>query len=263
MLVLLNARSKPEQAEELVNNLLSDVRHALRGLRKNPGFALVIILTLALGIGANSAIFSVVNGVLLRPLPYGDPERLVFIWNQFPAAGEDEMPVSQPEILDWQEQAEVFEGVAGLTTGEQNVLWTLTENGETEKYEGAFTTANLFDVLGVNAALGRTFLPEEGQQGAEPLIILSDGFWRRRMGADPNIIGRALTIRGEERLVVGVMPQGFHTDLNVTSAGPVDFWINLPLNPEQNRQFRFLNTVARLKPTATLEQAQTHTATRP
>ena len=109
-----------------MGNLLSDLRYAIRGLSRKPGFAVVVISTLALGIGANSAMFSIVSGVLLKPLPYNEPDHLVFVWNRFPGVGENEMRVSVDEIKDWREQSEIFSGVAGLTTGEQNLLWTLT-----------------------------------------------------------------------------------------------------------------------------------------
>ena len=239
-----------------MRNLLSDLRYAIRGLGRKPGFAAVGVLTLALGIGANSAMFSIVSGVLLQPLPYGEPDRLVFIWNQFPGAGENEMRVSAAELVDWREETEIFAGVGALTTGEQNLLWTLTADGRTERFSGAFTTVDLFEVLGVDAALGRTFLPEESTEGRNDVVILSDGFWRLRFGADPDIVGTRLTINGEDRTVVGVMSPGLNTNLNVSGAGPVDFWVAASFDPGQNRQWRFYNTVARLAPGATLEQAQ-------
>lgn len=119
-----------------MKNLLFDARSAVRGLARRPGFAALVILTLALGIGANSAVFSIVSGVLLRPLPYGDPDRLVLVWNRFPGSGENEMRVSMAELADWREHSELFEGVVGLSTGEQNLLWTLTADGRTEKHSG-------------------------------------------------------------------------------------------------------------------------------
>ena len=244
-----------------MNHLMADMRQAFRGFRKSPGFAVVIILTLALGIGANSAIFSIVRGVLLSPLPYGEPDRLMFIWNHFPSTGDAEGGVSPAEIADWWDHPEIFEGVAGIATGEQNAIWTLTENGETEVYSGAFATVNLFDVLGVGAALGRTFVPEEGIEGQNDVVVLSDWLWRRRFGADPNILGRRLTIRGEDLTVIGVMPPGFHTDLNVSNAGPVDLWVANPFDPNGRREFRFFNAVARLNPSTTLEQAEARAKT--
>lgn len=168
--------------------LISDLRYAIRGLLRHRGFTLVAVLTSSLGIGANSAIFSVVRGVLLSALPYGDSDRLVFFWNQFPAVGENELPLSHAELVDWRAQTDVFEGMAGLTTGEQNFLWTLeTEDGRTEKYSGAMATANLFDVLGVEAALGRTFLPVEETRGNNLVMVLSDAFWRSRFNVDPSL----------------------------------------------------------------------------
>ena len=113
-----------------MNHLMADMRQAFRGFRRSPGFAVVIILTLALGIGANSAIFSIVRGVLLSPLPYDEPDRLMFIWNHFPSTGDAEAGISPAEMADWRDHPEIFEGVAGIATGEQNAIWTITENGE-------------------------------------------------------------------------------------------------------------------------------------
>lgn len=239
-----------------MTNLWSDIKYALRGFKKNRGFTFIVIATLALGIGANGAIFSVVRGVLLSPLPYSQPDRLTFIWNQFPALGDNQMGLSADELEDWRGQSEVFAGVAGIGTGEQNVLWTLTVNGETEVYDGAFVTANFFEVVGVEAQLGRTFLPEEAIQGADNVMVLNDAFWRNRFGADPAIIGRKLTIRGQDLEIVGVMPPGFHTDFNVSNAGPADFWVVLVLDRTFGRVARFMNTVARLSPGVSLESAQ-------
>ena len=239
-----------------MSEIMASVRYAIRGLRRNPGFTAIVVLTLALGIGANSAMFSVVRGVLLTSLPYRDPDRLMFLWNYFPSTADDETALSQAEIADWRDHPEIFDGVAAIATGEQNAIWTLTENGETEVYRGAFATVNLFDVLGVEAALGRTFVPEEGIEGQSDVIVLSDWFWRNRFGADPNILGRRLTIRGEGRTVVGVMPPAFHTDLNVSNAGPVDMWVARPNDRNTRREFRFMNVVARLSAATTLEQAR-------
>ncbi len=237
--------------------ILSDLRHVFRGLWRHPGFTAIAVLILALGIGANSAIFSVVRGVLLTPLPYGDPGQLVSLWNQFPEAGEDMMGLSHAELTDWRQHDDLFAGVASLTTGEQNFVWTLeTDDGRTEKHSGAFVTANLFDVLAVNAVLGRTFLPEEETEGHNLVVVMSNAFWRTRFNGDPSIVGRTLRIAGEERTVVGIMPPGFHTSLNVTGAGPVDFWVAMVVDPNSPRMFRGLNAVARLQPSVALRQGQ-------
>ena len=238
-------------------SILSDLRLVFRSLLRHRGFTAIAVVILALGIGANSAIFSVVRGVLLTPLPYRDPGELVLLWNQFPAAGEDMMRLSHAELADWRRASQVFVGVAGLSTGEQNFLWTLeTDDGRTEKHRGAFATANLFDVLGVDAAMGRTFLPEEETEGNNLVAVLSDAFWRGRFNADPAIVGRTLRIAGEDRTVVGIMPPGFHTSFNVTSAGPVDFWVAWAIDPTRPRVFRGINTVARLRPDIDHRQAQ-------
>ncbi|MCZ6758985.1 MAG: ABC transporter permease [Gemmatimonadetes bacterium] len=238
-------------------NIWTDIRLALRGFRRNPGFVAIAIVTLALGIGANGTIFSVVKGVLLSPLPYAEADRLAFIWNQFPGLGDLEMGVSANEMEDWSGESEIFEGVAGIFQGEQNAIWTLTVNGETEVFDGAFVTANFFDVMGVGARLGRTFLPEEGIEGNDNVVVLADAFWRSRFGADLNILGQRLTIRGEDLEVVGVMPPDFHTNLNVSNSQEADFWVVLFPNLEFGRAARFLNAIARLADGVTVETAQT------
>ena len=224
-----------------------------------PGHALVIVGTLALGFGANTAIFSIVRGVLLSPLPYNDSERLVLLLNQFPESDEKDMPVSMEEIRDWRAEPNLFAGVAGIRTGEQNVLWTLEMDGRTEKHDGAWVTSDFFDVLGVEAAVGRTFLPEEGVEGRHRVMVLSHAFWLGRFAADPSIVGRALRIRGEELDVVGVAPPEFNTAWNVSGARAVDFWVVDP-GAERRRVWWTFNAVARLAPSVSLEQADARAA---
>ena len=239
-------------------HLLTDFLYTLRGFGRRPGYALVIVLTLALGIGANSAMFSIIKGVLLEPLPYEAPDQLAFIWNQFPGSGEEEIQLSHHELLDWRTETEIFADVAAINTNEQMAVWTLTFNDKTEVHDGAFATSNLFDVMGVGAALGRTFIPDDGVKGQDKVVVLSDGVWRQRFAADPDILGRTLIVRGESRVVVGVMPRGFHTDLNVVDAREADFWVPLVFNLDFPREFRWLTVVGRLRPGVTPTQANAH-----
>ncbi|MCH7564267.1 MAG: ABC transporter permease [Gemmatimonadetes bacterium] len=153
-----------------------EVRRTVRSLMKRPMYSLVIVGTLALGFGANTAIFSLVRGVLYSPLPYQDAERLVMLWNQFPESDDGNLAVSREEMKDWRAEEGLFAGVAAIRTGEQNALWTLELDGRTEKHDGAWVTSNFFDVLGVDAQLGRTFLPEESVDGSHRVMVLSDAF---------------------------------------------------------------------------------------
>ena len=240
-----------------MTEVVREVRHTVRSLMKRPMYALVIVGTLALGFGANTAIFSLVRGVLHSPLPYEDAERLVMLWNQFPESDDGNLAVSREEMKDWRAEEGLFAGVAAIRTGEQNALWTLEMDGRTEKHDGAWVTSNFFDVLGVDAELGRTFLPEESVDGSHRVMVLSDVFWRGRFGADPSIVGQMLRIRGVELEVVGVVPSGFNTAWNTSGARAVDFWVVDPVPlTDQSRQWWGYNAVARLAPGISLDQAR-------
>ncbi len=224
-----------------------DLRYGTRMLRKNPGFTAVALLILALGIGANTAIFSVVNTVLLRPLPYKDPDRLVMVEGHNPMR-ESQTSVSPGDFADWQTRNTVFDQLAAST----DEVYTLTGAGEPEAIVGYHFAAGLFQVLGVNAELGRTFLPEEDRPGNDQSVVLSHRLWRRRLGGDPKIVGRAITLNDKPYTVVGVMPPAFGEQQNV------ELWTPLALEPKSmsDHQFRFLHVVARLKRGVTLQQAQ-------
>ncbi|GMR12893.1 MAG: ABC transporter permease [Gemmatimonadota bacterium] len=237
--------------------VVREVRHTVRSLMKRPMYVLVVVGTLALGFGANTAIYSLVRGVLLSPLPYEDAESLVMLRNQFPESDDGDLAVSREEMKDWRAEEGLFTGVAAIRTGEQNALWTLEMDGRTEKHDGAWVTSDFFDVLGVEAELGRTFLPEESIDGRHRVMVLSDAFWRGRFGADPSIVGQTLRIRGVELEVVGVVPAGFNTAWNVSGARAVDFWVVDPVPVEdQPRQWWGYNAVARLAPGVSLAQAR-------
>src|SRR5215813_13337424 len=189
----------------MLETLFQDLRFGARMLFKNLGFTLIAGVTLALGIGANTAIFSAVNAVLLRSLPYPEPERLVRFWESNPRRGWLDFAVSAPNFADWRKQQSVCEQFAAF---EFNTL-NFTGIGEPERVAALRVTANFFSVLGVAPAHGRNFLPEEDQSGRNHVAILSDGLWRRRFGADPNLIGRQIQLSGESYTVVGVLPPGF------------------------------------------------------
>src|SRR5688500_11008080 len=193
-----------------MRTLLQDVRFGLRTLLKSPGFTLVAVGALALGVGANTAIFSAVNTVLLRGLPYPNSSRLVALYTGAdPAAPQPSGPLSYPDLLDYREQAKTLEYVAAY----QSVGTVLGAGAgdEPERVRGTEVSADLFPALGVSAALGRVFTREEDREGGPPVILLSDGLWRRRFGADPSVVGREvrLGLSGRAATVLGVMPPGF------------------------------------------------------
>src|SRR5437867_621717 len=186
-----------------METLLQDLRYGARMLLKKPGFTLVAVVTLALGIGANTAIFSVVNAVLLRPLPFEDSERLVMAWNKgAEAAGGDRTPLAVADLLDWRAQSQSFESVGAF----QQRLFTYTGGESPERVRGAGVTANFFSTLGVQAALGRTFYPDEERPDAPRVAVISDAFWRKHFAADPQTIGRAINLNEVSFTIVGVMP---------------------------------------------------------
>ena len=218
-------------------------------LLKKPGFTAIAVLTLALGIGANTAIFSVVNAVLLRPLPFAEPDRLVMVYEKRLKLGRTRNPVSAPDFIDWRAQNTVFENMAAYTWWNAN----LTGGDEPERIMGAVASAGLFPTLGVEPALGRSFTPEEDQPNANRVVVLSHGLWQRRFGSDAGIIGKTLTLNGNSFTVVGVMPRGFHFPDK-----QIEMWAPLALNTSEagNRGSHYLHVVARLKPGMSLPQAQ-------
>lgn len=227
--------------------LWQDLRYGVRMLAKNPAFTFVAMLTLALGIGANSAIFSVVDAVLLRPLKFKDPEQLVRMWETLPQGGTG--TVSPPNLKDWREQNDVLAGIAAFSTPNFN----LQSQDSPERIPGAAVTPEFFDVMGAPPRLGRGFHTGEDQLGNHRVVVLSHELWRRSFGADPQIVGRSIPVNGESFTVVGVMPPGFRYPSRLT-----ELWTPLALTSAQtaNRGSHFLNVIARLKPGVTLEQAQ-------
>ena len=236
---------------------LQDVRYALRMLRKSPGFATVAILTLALGIGANTAIFSVLDSVLLRPLPYQDPAGLVMLWENNSQHPNPHNTVSPPDFLDWQNRNTVFTELAALFDQHAN----LTGNGLPQEVILEDVSANFFSVLGVRPILGPGFTPENGKAGHDNVVILSYGFWKERFAGDPEVIGKAIALGGHEQTIVGVAPENFTwfiKDGSFTGAKP-EMWTPFVFPKtfsDRKGVGRFLTVVARLKPGATVPGAQ-------
>ena len=230
--------------------LLRDFRLAARNLFKNRGFTLAALLCLALGMGASSAIFSVVNAVLLKPLPFAEPERVVMIWNQFLLQDTPKSPASGREFLDLQSQNTVFDGVAAVAP--QFVSLTSGDSEPQELLSGR-ASASLFPVLGVKAAVGRVFSPEEDVFGRNDVALLSYRFWKERFGSDPKIAGRKIMIDGKPVVVTGVLPEDFSF-----ASFNCDLWVPIALSPERMmpRSVRTVTLVGRLKPGVSVERAQ-------
>jgi putative ABC transport system permease protein len=235
----------------MIGDLGQDVRYGLRMLAKNPAFTAIAVLALALGIGANSAIFSVVNAILLRPLPYKNPEQLVMVWENATHLGFPKDTPPAANFLDWREQATAFTGMSAFAKRSFN----LTGVGEPERLDGRRVSANLFDVLGVRPIVGRTFVPQEDQPGTK-VVLLSESLWKRRFGGDPSVIGRAITLNNERYAVVGVMPHSVR--LPAFGKWRDQVWVPIAFPPEEatNRGQYFLQVIARLKPNVTLQQAR-------
>ena len=227
------------------------MRYAIRRLLHQPGFTLIVVLTLALGIGANTAIFSLVNAVLLRPLPYAQPERLVTLDHFYPSLNNLEAGFAVPSYRDIRERTRIFETFAVMTRWNAN----LTGNGEPEKLNGAVATAEFFRVFGGAPAVGRTFASKEDQAGREHVVVLSHGLWTRRFGGDRAIVGRKIILSGEPYDVIGVMPASFRG----VFTDQTEVWAPLVFKPEQFEENRrtneFLRAVGRLKPDVGIEQA--------
>jgi putative ABC transport system permease protein len=238
-----------EQGGGVMSGIWQDWRHAWRLLRRDPWFTAVGVITLALGIGANGAIFSIVHAVLLRPLPYSQPNQLVMVWESRPREGVNDNVVSPADFLDWRVRQRVFEGIAAHWTAAVN----LTGRDEPERVEAGNISASLFDVLGVAPALGRTFRLEEEQAGTNRVVLLNHGFWKRRFGSDPTVLGRSITLDGHPHEIVGVLPASFRfPDETVDLWRPIDF-------TEEDMRARFshfLTVYARLKTGTTIARAQ-------
>lgn len=231
--------------------MIQDLRYAVRVLLKSKGLTAVALLTLALGIGVNSAIFSVVNAIVLRPLPYPRSQDLMVVWGDLHKTGLEEIEISALEFRDFQQQSQAFDQIAAYSTDGLN----LTGVDQPERLRGAAISANLFPTLGVQPHLGRNIAAEEDQYGNDRVVVLSHSLWQRRFGGDPGIINRTIQLDGRTVSVVGVMPADFHFPDRET-----EVWIPLAFTPdlfeENNRGSHFLNVIARLKPGVTPAHAQ-------
>lgn len=244
-----------------MERLWQDLRFSVRMLVKNPGFTAVAMITLALGIGANTAIFSIVNGVLLRPLPYDDPDGLIMVWGDSVKTNLHEYPISIPDLTDLQNENHVADQMASYAYQDFN----LTGSGDPEQIKGTYVSANFFSVLGVRPARGRTFLPEDGRPGAERVVVLSYGLWTRRFGGDQTLVGKTITLNGGSFTVIGVAPARFQSpnkgdELWATLSFDGGDRLRLPptAGPDAvtNRSNRFLFVFARLKHGVTVKQAR-------
>lgn len=237
-----------------MNSIVQDIRYGLRNLLKRPGASAIALVTLALGIGVNTAIFSAVDSVLLRPLPYKDPEAVFFVWEHQPAVGINRNNMAPANYFDLRQQNNVFDDIGAFS----DFSFNLTGEGEPERLQGQLVTASTLRLLGVQPAVGRIFLPDEDQLGHEHVAVLSDALWQRRFNRDPAIINRSLTLNGESFTVVGVMPPNFFFPVHES-----ELWIPWAMSPEQasGRGDHYLNVVARLKPGISAERANSEIKT--
>ncbi|HEX7334947.1 MAG TPA: ABC transporter permease [Pyrinomonadaceae bacterium] len=238
-----------------MTTLLADIRFGARMLLKSRMVTVIALLALTLGIGANTAIFSVVNAVLLRSFPYDDPERLVLVWEKREGGRTDQNVINLGNFSDWKEQNQVFSDMAVFF----DRTFNLTSDGEPEEVPAQFATTNLFSVLGSNAVLGRTFVDEDGREGQPRIALISYGLWQRRFGGDRNIVGRQITLNEQPTTIIGVMPPdfGWHIQRGTEASKPADIWIPFQIsNDLRRRRGRFASAVARLKPGVSMDQAK-------
>jgi predicted permease len=262
-LTLTKELQREQRGLPMLETLLQDLRFGARMLMKQPGFTLIAIVTLALGIGANTAIFSVVNGVLFRPLPYYEPERLVMMWAEQPIqqtqSGVTDYSVTNADFVDWRNQNQVFEQMAAMYGHRGNLMG----GGEPEPVAALYTSASLFPLLNARLAVGRAFLPEEDRAGADRVVVLSHGLWFQRYGADPNIIGQKVTLDNRAYTVIGVtgpdfqFPHRGELPARFKIATKVDLYLPLAFTPAEmnDRLDDHLAVIARLKSGVSVEQA--------
>ena len=231
-----------------MESLLGDIRYALRNLLRRPGFTLIAVVTLAVGIGANTAIFSAIHALLLKPLPFPELDRVVAIWDKLPSRGVMHNEVTVANYLDWQSQTQSFDQLALYRWWNAN----LTGIDPPERIQGFLVTANYLDALGMKPIMGRNFFAEENQPGKDAVAIITHSLWQRRFGGDPNILNKTITINSVVRTVVGVMPEHF----NFPKGGEI--YAPLPMTPElmKNRNSHGYYVVGRLKSGASIEGSQ-------
>ncbi|MGH7337682.1 MAG: ABC transporter permease, partial [Myxococcota bacterium] len=225
-----------------------DVRLALRGMRRQPGFAIAVVLTLTLGIAANSAIFTLVDGILLRPLPYAEPERLVRVWSNWNGERGNVNPL---DVADWRREAPAFEELAAWSRSSQ----ALTGAGDPAMVGVGFATPTFFSLLGTRAAVGRLFGPEHEGADRAGEVVLSDALWRTQLGADPGILGRKLVVAGEACTVIGVLPREFASPGTSSQSEP-QLWRPYATDPEVGRGGHWMKAVGRLRAGASIDEAR-------
>ena len=240
-----------------IEPLVQDIRYGFRMLKKSPGFAVIAILTLALGIGANTTIFSVVNGVLLNPLPFHESNQLVSLFQKVPHF--DNFSISYPNFVDWRRMNRTFSSMAAY----RGTGFDLSGGGEPERLEGEMVSAGFFEILGVNPLLGRTFSPDEDRLGANPTVMITEGLWKRKFGSAPDIIGQRLVLDGVARTVIGVVPSSFHLQIQNFQRGSPLIDVYTPVGEYNEPHFYNargsgwgLDAIGRLKPGVTMEQAR-------
>lgn len=249
--ILADQMEHTVKRREYFDEIRHDIIYATRLLRRAPAFTLVAILTLAIGIGANTAIFSVIRSVLLRPLPYPNPEQLVQLWTDHRALGRANPEwFTPPELQDWRTQNTTFSGMAAYQGGGA----TLTDAGDPESIPGFLVSGDFFDVLGVHAAKGRLLTVTDDDAAAEPVVVISNGLWQRRFGSDSSVIGRRLTLNGNPWTVVGILPPAFHAP--VPTQADIFRPMRRPANGTCGRSCIVLRVIGRMKPGVTLAQAQ-------
>src|SRR5262245_7944405 len=249
--------SEPSAMSPQPSAMFLDFRQALRVLFKAPGFSALVIVVLAVGIGANTAIFSIVNGVLLKPLPFEDASRLVVVEDVL--RGNESDSVSYPDVVDWRAQSKTLGGIAAYVGNGA----TMTGRGEAVSLPIALTTSDLFSVLDAKPLLGRTLGPQDNDKGAEPVAVLSESTWAHRFGKAPSIVGAKVTLDGRLFTIVGVMPASFQFPIG---AEPVEGWLPIRTAPllgdfADQRGAHFLSAIGRLAPSATVDQANAELAT--
>ncbi len=230
-----------------MENLIADVRFAVRSFLKRPGFLVIAIATLALGIGATTAMFTVVNSMLLRPLQFPEPEQVVLIFGINPRQGITESNVSVPDTADWQQQSQSFQQIAAFVSGGL----FLTVGDETERVRGTSVSTEFFPLFKTNAIYGRTLQPADMQEGGEPVVVISYALWQRRFGGQASVVNSKVTVNGKPVTIVGIMPPGF------SYPSDNEAWVAFPLEPaKERRDNRYVSVVSRLKPHVSLSQAQ-------
>ena len=254
-------REREKRRMTLLDEFGQDLRYALRALRRSPGFTCTALLTLALGIGANTAIFSVVRAVLLDPLPFDRPDRIARIWPGNPSTGIARGAASEPNFLDWRSESRLTESMGGFFFADGMTGIDLTGDGEPQRLKAALVTAGFFETLRTPALVGRTLLPDDNVPGKDRVAVLGHGIWTTRFSADRAIVGRSITLNGEQFVVAGVMPASF----TYPADRSVDVWVPLSyFGPDaigRERHKGFLEVIARMKPGVTPAQLQTEIAT--